>query len=187
MTDLPKLDLRALQDAVASLSDGLDVVSDPDWFNQQTEKVRNTLISGVIKNFEFVYEISIKMVKRQIELDAASPSEVDESNFREVLRVAGLTEQDGAKRISYYADLCGSMEEWITSTGDEIYVQGHFFDQNGFRKEPYIIGILRRAKQTRKLDEVIWSGLNLQTGVDIFAAAKAKSASPAPGGSSKTH
>ena len=105
----------------------------------------------------------------------------------EVLRVAGLTEQDGAKRISYYADLCGSMEEWITSTGDQIYVQGHFFDQNGFREEPYIIGILRRAKQTRKLDEVIWSGLNLQTGVDIFAAAKAKSASPAPGGSSKTH
>lgn len=89
MTDTPKLDLRALQDAVTSLSDGLEVVSDPDWFNQQSEKVRNTLMSGVIKNFEFVYEISVKMVKRQIELDSASPSEVDESNFREVLRVAG--------------------------------------------------------------------------------------------------
>jgi nucleotidyltransferase substrate binding protein (TIGR01987 family) len=89
MTDSPKLDLRALQDAVASLSDSLDVVSDPDWFNQQSEKVRNTLISGVIKNFEFVYEISVKMIKRLIEIESASPSDVDESNFREVLRVAG--------------------------------------------------------------------------------------------------
>ena len=89
MTDTPKLDLQALKDAVTSLGDGLDVVSDPEWFNQQSDKVRNTLISGVIKNFEFVYEISVKMVRRQIELESASPTEVDESNFREVLRVAG--------------------------------------------------------------------------------------------------
>jgi nucleotidyltransferase substrate binding protein (TIGR01987 family) len=89
MTDTPKLDLQALKDAVASLGDGLEVVSDPVWFNQQSDKVRNTLISGVIKNFEFVYEIGIKMVRRQIELESASPTEVDESNFREVLRVAG--------------------------------------------------------------------------------------------------
>lgn len=78
------------------------------------------------------------------------------------------------------------MEEWITSTGDEIYVQGYSFDQNGFREEPYIIGILRRAKETRKLDEVIWSGLNLQTGIDIFTSAKAKGISPAPGGPNNT-
>lgn len=89
MTDAPKLDLHALQNAIASLSDGLEVVSDPDWFKQQSEKVRNTLISGVIKNFEFVYEIGIKMIKRQIEIESASPTDVDESNFREVLRVAG--------------------------------------------------------------------------------------------------
>jgi len=89
MTDTPRLDLSALQEAVASLTDGLDVVSDPVWFNAQSEKVRNTLMAGVIKNFEFVYEISVKMLKRQIELESASPTEVDESNFREVLRVAG--------------------------------------------------------------------------------------------------
>lgn len=89
MTDTPQLDLSALQEAVASLTDGLEVVSDPLWFNAQSEKVRNTLIAGVIKNFEFVYEISVKMLKRQIELESASPTEVDESNFREVLRAAG--------------------------------------------------------------------------------------------------
>lgn len=89
MTDTRQLDLSALQEAVASLTDGLEVVSDPLWFNAQSEKVRNTLIAGVIKNFEFVYEISVKMLKRQIELESASPTEVDESNFREVLRAAG--------------------------------------------------------------------------------------------------
>jgi nucleotidyltransferase substrate binding protein (TIGR01987 family) len=89
MTDTPQLDLSALREAVASLTDGLDIVSDPVWFNAQSEKVRNTLMAGVIKNFEFVYEISVKMLKRQIELESASPTEVDESSFREVLRAAG--------------------------------------------------------------------------------------------------
>ena len=82
------LDLSALRGAVSSLEDGLEVVSDGDWFNLQSTKVQNTLIAGVIQNFEFVYEISFKMIKRQIEEESASPNEVDESNFREVLRVA---------------------------------------------------------------------------------------------------
>lgn len=83
-----RLDLSALRDAVGSLEDGLEVVSNSEWFNAQSSKVQNTLIAGVIQNFEFVYEISIKMVKRQIEAESASPDEVDETNFREVLRVA---------------------------------------------------------------------------------------------------
>jgi nucleotidyltransferase substrate binding protein (TIGR01987 family) len=82
------LDLSSLHNAVVSLEAGLGVVSDHAWFNAQSEAVRNTLIVGVIQNFEFVYEISIKMIKRTIELEAASPDEVDESNFKEVLRSA---------------------------------------------------------------------------------------------------
>lgn len=83
------LDLGSLQDAIASLSDGLEVVSDPDWFNDQTDKVQNTLISGVVKNFEFVYDISVKMLKRMMELESSSPTEVDESSFKDLLRTAG--------------------------------------------------------------------------------------------------
>ena len=82
------LDLGALQNAISSLEDSLGVVSDTGWFNAQTLPVQNTLVSGVIQNFEFVYEISIKMIKRLIELESASPNEVDETNFRDVLRVA---------------------------------------------------------------------------------------------------
>jgi nucleotidyltransferase substrate binding protein (TIGR01987 family) len=83
------LDLRSLRDAVRSLEDGLDVVRNTEWFDAQDAKVRNTLVAGVIQNFEFVYEIGIKMLKRRIEMDAFSPTDVDESNFRDVLRVAG--------------------------------------------------------------------------------------------------
>ncbi|NJB77819.1 nucleotidyltransferase substrate binding protein [Xanthomonas arboricola] len=83
-----KLDLTALRDAVSSLEDSLGVVSNSAWFDQQSKQVKNTLVAGVIQNFEFVYEIGIKMLKRQIEAESASPAEVDETNFREVLRVA---------------------------------------------------------------------------------------------------
>ena len=84
-----KLDLTALRSALSSLEDGLDVVRDTAWFNQQSSKVQNTLIAGVIQNFEFVYEVGYKMLRRQIELEAASPADVDEGNFRDVLRLAG--------------------------------------------------------------------------------------------------
>lgn len=83
-----RLDFSALRDAIGSLEDGLEVVSNSEWFDQQSLKVQNTLIAGVFQNFEFVYEISIKMIKRQIEAESASPNEVDETNFRDVLRVA---------------------------------------------------------------------------------------------------
>jgi nucleotidyltransferase substrate binding protein (TIGR01987 family) len=82
------LDLRGLKLAVQSLQDSISVVGDADWFDAQTEKIQNTLLAGVIQNFEFVYEISIKMIRRRLELDAASPVEVDEASFRDLLRSA---------------------------------------------------------------------------------------------------
>jgi nucleotidyltransferase substrate binding protein (TIGR01987 family) len=82
------LDLTPLRQSLKSLEDGLDVVRDTAWFNQQTDKVSHTLIAGVIQNFEFVYEISTKMLRRRLEMDALNPSEVDFANFRDVLRIA---------------------------------------------------------------------------------------------------
>lgn len=82
------LNLEALQYAISSLEDALTVVGNSSWFNDQNSAVQNTLIAGVIQNFEFVYEISIKMIKRQLNLESASPSEVDETDFRNILRMA---------------------------------------------------------------------------------------------------
>lgn len=83
-----RLDHSSLKSALTSLSDGIAVVSDTKWFYVQTDAVQNTLIAGVIQNFEFVYEISIKMLRRRLELDAASPTEIDQDNFRDLLRTA---------------------------------------------------------------------------------------------------
>ena len=82
------LDLSSLRHALTSLEGSLSIVENLAWFNQQSPIIQNTLIAGVIQNFEFVYEISYKMIKRQLELDSGSPTEVDESNFRDVLRAA---------------------------------------------------------------------------------------------------
>lgn len=83
-----KLDLSSLRMAIDSLTASIDVVRDEDWFNAQSEAVRNTLIAGVIQNFEFVYELSVKMIRRQLEREAASPTEVDSADFRDLLRTA---------------------------------------------------------------------------------------------------
>jgi len=83
-----KLNLDALRKALSSLADGLQVVSDRQWFDQQSSAVQNTLIAGVIQNFEFVYEIGVKMLKRQIEIESINPEGVDHLNFRDVLRLA---------------------------------------------------------------------------------------------------
>lgn len=84
-----RLDLSALRSAVSSLEAALGVVSDAPWFESQAPPVRHTLIAGVIQNFEFGYEVCIKMIRRQLEIDAATPAEVDETNYRELLRRAG--------------------------------------------------------------------------------------------------
>ena len=82
------LDLSALRSAIMSLDDGLKVVGEVAWFGQQEERVRNTLIAGVIQNFEFVYEISVKMIRRQLEIEADSPTDIDQASFRDLLRMA---------------------------------------------------------------------------------------------------
>ena len=83
-----KLDLTSLSNSLESLEASLKVVGDEAWFSVLPTAVQNTLIAGVIQNFEFVHELSIKMIRRRIELDAASPTEADFANFRDLLRTA---------------------------------------------------------------------------------------------------
>ena len=85
-----RLDFNPLRMALQALQDGLAVVQDLAWFDQQDAKVRNTLIAGVIQSFEFVYEISIKMLRRQLEREADNPVDIDQAGFRDLLRIAPL-------------------------------------------------------------------------------------------------
>ena len=83
-----KLDLTSLSNSIDSLEASLNVVADEAWFSALPKAAQNTMIAGVIQNFEFVHELSIKMIRRRIEIDAASPTEADFSNFRDLLRSA---------------------------------------------------------------------------------------------------
>ena len=127
-----RLDLSALRQTLASLQDGLEVVEDQSWFKQQPAKVQNTLIAGVIQNFEFVYEVSFKMLRRQLELEAASPDEFDAGNFRDVLRA-------GAEK-----GLVGNVENWFT------YRQMHHTYDHGKAMQVYQ-GTLKFISDARAL------------------------------------
>ena len=83
------LNLAAIRNAVSSLEGGLALVANRVWFDQQPPVVQDMVMAGVIQHFEFVYELSIKMIRRQIELESDSPDEVDKTNFRDMLRIAG--------------------------------------------------------------------------------------------------
>src|SRR3990167_1837195 len=82
------LDFSALQKAIQSLHEAIEIISNHKWFNEQPSAVQNTLIAGAIKNFEFVYELSMKMLRRQLEWEADNPTEIDETGFKDLLRMA---------------------------------------------------------------------------------------------------
>lgn len=84
-----KLDLGSFREAVSSLEAAIKIVNNPEWFNSQSIPMQNILRAGIVQNFEFVYEISIKMIRRQLQIDAASPSEIDFTDFKDLIRTAG--------------------------------------------------------------------------------------------------
>lgn len=83
-----KLDLTSLAKSIMALESAVAVIHQADWFNAQIEAVQNTLMAGVIQNFECVYELSIKMIRRRITMDAAGPTEGGFADFRDLLRSA---------------------------------------------------------------------------------------------------
>lgn len=83
------LDLSPLKDAITSLEEGFALYSDKAWFDAQPRALRNTITAGIIQNFEFVWEIGIKMIRRRIEMDAATPTETDFGEYKTLLRSAG--------------------------------------------------------------------------------------------------
>lgn len=115
-----KLDLSSLEQALGSLQQSLETVGDTAWFDAQPAPVRNTLIAGVIQNFEFVYELGIRMLRRRLELDAATPTEVDFDSFRDLMRTAGER------------GLIGDVEAWF-GYRKMRNITSHTYDQNKAR------------------------------------------------------
>ena len=84
------LDLTALRDALSALDKSLgylysDLARDPG--------LREQFRAATIQAFEFTYEVAYKMLKRQLEAMSASPTEIDQMTFMQVVRAgadAGL-------------------------------------------------------------------------------------------------
>ena len=83
--DLP-LDLASLRAALQALGDAVDVIASPE-FAVVDLRWQNTLVAGVVQHFEFTFELCWKMLKRQLEREVPSPSELDGSSFRELFRL----------------------------------------------------------------------------------------------------
>jgi nucleotidyltransferase substrate binding protein (TIGR01987 family) len=54
----------------------------------QADTKDQELRDAVIQRFEYTYEISWKMMKRKIEMEAASPPSIDALSFKDLLREA---------------------------------------------------------------------------------------------------
>ena len=68
-SDVDKLDLSSLRNAVDSLFQSLEIVGNEAWFSAQTIAVRNTLTAGVIQNFEFDETINMVGPEPELSLD----------------------------------------------------------------------------------------------------------------------
>jgi len=85
---MDRLDLSALRKACGSLEMAVENALDESFIDRLSDSQKQLIIAGVIQNFEFTYELVFKMMKRQLEMDAASPAEVDLYSFHDLLRTA---------------------------------------------------------------------------------------------------
>ncbi len=75
-----KLDFSPLNKALSSLHRAI--------VRAQGAPGDEELRDAVIQRFEYTYELSWKMLKRQLEQEAPNPAEIDRLSFRELLREA---------------------------------------------------------------------------------------------------
>lgn len=92
------LDLSSLRSALRQLETSLAYARSPMAAADPglAEQLRNS----VIQCFEFSYELSWKMLKRQLEATEASPATLDQINFQDLIRLGnerGLLRSDWSR------------------------------------------------------------------------------------------
>jgi nucleotidyltransferase substrate binding protein (TIGR01987 family) len=90
------LDISPLLNAIARLQEG--------WQRYQQDISDIQIRDGLVQRFEFIYEISHKMLKRYLEYSSASPEQFDVMPFADLIRSAneqGLLQGDWPAWRSY--------------------------------------------------------------------------------------
>ncbi|MEN2840185.1 hypothetical protein HPFOLIGI_02414 [Mannheimia haemolytica] len=82
---MEQLDITVLENAFNSLEKTIVSLENQAWFNRQEAIIQDTLIAGAIQKFEFVYELSIKMLKRQLKNIESNDTDIDSTEFRDIL------------------------------------------------------------------------------------------------------
>ena len=72
------LDITSLGNAVRRLREGLE--------RHKREPTDEQIRDGLIQHFEFTYELTHKMLKRYLKETAASPDEIDQMPFADLVR-----------------------------------------------------------------------------------------------------
>ncbi|VEB25554.1 nucleotidyltransferase substrate binding protein [Actinobacillus lignieresii] len=146
MVDRLKID--TLEDAFYSLEETIKQLSDLAWFTQQKWIVQDTLIAGAIQKFEFVYELSLKMMKRQLQQEAINNDDVGGYGFKDILREAlrlGII-NDMSKWVEYRDMRNITSHTYDQQKADAVYSRiSDFLEQSRFLVEQ-----LRRRNQDDK-------------------------------------
>jgi len=84
------LNLTPLQKALFALEEAINNATDQTFVDSLSDSQQKLIISGVIKHFEFTYEIGWKMMKRWLE-ENRDKSGIEGVTRRELFRLAAMS------------------------------------------------------------------------------------------------
>lgn len=135
------LDFSALENAIFQLEKSI-AFSHSD-LAKSDEEVFEQFRNSVIQCYEFTFELSWKMLKRRIEADSATPSEVDKMSYKELIR-------EGAER-----GFISNPRSWFVYR-DDRNVTSHTYDQK------IALRVYARAKEFVKDAHILLRNLKNQ-------------------------
>jgi nucleotidyltransferase substrate binding protein (TIGR01987 family) len=80
------LDVSPLEKAIGQLEKSLSFYNSE--MAEENFDLKLQFRTAVIKGFEFTYELAVKMIKRQLGLIVANPTELNEMTFMDLMRTA---------------------------------------------------------------------------------------------------
>lgn len=116
------IDISPLLKATAQLQKALNYATSP--MAAQDAGLREQLRNSVIQCFEFTYELSHKMLKRHLEETAASPEEIDQLTFQDLIRLGnenGLLRSDWGQWRTYRQARTDSSHTYDEVKAEAVY------------------------------------------------------------------